>query len=67
MEAMFAKMERCPVPGDRRHPRRVHGRGRRDRAACDLRLSTRKLKFGFPIARTLANCLSAANIARVAC
>jgi enoyl-CoA hydratase/carnithine racemase len=24
------------------------------------------LKFGFPIARTLANCLSAANIARVA-
>ncbi|MGH7552125.1 MAG: enoyl-CoA hydratase-related protein, partial [Longimicrobiales bacterium] len=28
--------------------------------------ATRSLKFGFPIARTLANCLSAANIARVA-
>src|SRR6185295_4908954 len=35
-------------------------------AACDLRLATRQLKYGFPIARTLANCLSAANIARVA-
>src|SRR5436309_2314107 len=35
-------------------------------AACDLRLATRNLRFGFPIARTLANCLSAANIARVA-
>ena len=35
-------------------------------AACDLRIATRNLKFGFPIARTLANCLSAANIARVA-
>jgi enoyl-CoA hydratase/carnithine racemase len=35
-------------------------------AACDLRIATRNLRYGFPIARTLANCLSAANIARVA-
>src|SRR5262249_32849647 len=35
-------------------------------AACDLRLATRNLRYGFPIARTLANCLSAANVARVA-
>ena len=35
-------------------------------AACDLRIATRSLKFGFPIARTLANMLSATNIARVA-
>jgi enoyl-CoA hydratase/carnithine racemase len=35
-------------------------------AACDLRLATRQLRYGFPIARTLANCLSAPNIARVA-
>jgi enoyl-CoA hydratase len=34
--------------------------------ACDLRIATRTFKFGFPIARTLANCLSAASIARVA-
>ena len=31
-----------------------------------LRIATRNLKYGFPIARTLANMLSAANIARVA-
>jgi enoyl-CoA hydratase/carnithine racemase len=35
-------------------------------AACDLRLATRRLKFGVPIARTLGNCLSAANLARLA-
>jgi enoyl-CoA hydratase/carnithine racemase len=35
-------------------------------AACDLRLATRTLKFGFPIARTLGNCLSIANLARLA-
>ena len=35
-------------------------------ATCDLRIATRSLKYGFPIARTLANMLSAANVARVA-
>ena len=66
MEAMFAKMERCPVPIIAAIPGVCTGGAAVIAAACDLRLSTRKLKFGFPIARTLANCLSAANIARVA-
>ena len=66
MEAMFAKMERCPVPTIAAIPGVCTGGAAVIAAACDLRLSTRKLKFGFPIARTLANCLSAANIARVA-
>jgi enoyl-CoA hydratase len=66
MEAMFAKMERCPVPVIAAIPGVCTGGAAVIAAACDLRLSTRKLKFGFPIARTLANCLSAANIARVA-
>lgn len=34
-------------------------------ACCDLRIATRSLKFGFPIARTLGNCLSVANYARL--
>jgi enoyl-CoA hydratase len=66
MEAMFAKLERCPVPTIAAIPGVCTGGAAVIAAACDLRISTRKLKFGFPIARTLANCLSAANIARVA-
>lgn len=34
-------------------------------AACDLRLVTPSSRFGVPIARTVGNCLSAANIARL--
>ena len=30
-----------------------------------MRIGTRNLKFGFPIARTLGNCLSAATLARL--
>ena len=34
-------------------------------ACCDLRIGTQTAKFGFPIARTLGNCLSMANIGRL--
>ncbi len=33
--------------------------------ACDFRLATPEAKFGVPIARTLGNCLSVANVARL--
>jgi enoyl-CoA hydratase/carnithine racemase len=35
-------------------------------AACDLRICTPEAKFALPIARTLGNCLSMANYARLA-
>lgn len=35
-------------------------------AACDMRIAARSLRFGFPIARTLGNCLSLENYARLA-
>jgi enoyl-CoA hydratase/carnithine racemase len=66
MEAMFDKLERCPVPTIAAIPGICTGGAAVIAAACDLRIATRDLKFGFPIARTLANCLSATNIARVA-
>src|SRR5262245_5953423 len=66
MEAMFAKLERCAAPTIAAIPGICTGGAAVIAAACDLRLATRSLKYGFPIARTLANCLSAANIARVA-
>jgi enoyl-CoA hydratase len=34
-------------------------------ACCDLRLGAPSARFGFPIARTLGNCLSVANYARI--
>ncbi len=34
-------------------------------ATCDLRIVTPRARFGVPIARTVGNCLSAANIARL--
>lgn len=66
MEKAFRKLERCPLPTIAAIPGICTGGAAVIAAACDLRLATRSLKFGFPIARTLANMLSAANIARVA-
>jgi len=66
LERMFARLERCPVPSIAAIAGVCTGGAAVIAAACDLRLATRQLKYGFPIARTLANCLSAANIARVA-
>jgi enoyl-CoA hydratase len=34
-------------------------------ACCDLRIGTKTAKIGFPIARTLGNCLSMSNISRL--
>jgi enoyl-CoA hydratase/carnithine racemase len=34
-------------------------------AACDLRIATPSARFGVPIARTLGNCLSPGNVARL--
>ena len=35
-------------------------------AACDLRIAAANARFGFPIARTLGNCLSMGNLSRLA-
>jgi enoyl-CoA hydratase/carnithine racemase len=41
------------------------GAGAAIAAACDLRIASPSARYGFPIARTLGNCLSMANYARV--
>ena len=40
------------------------GAGAAIAAACDLRIASPSARYGFPIARTLGNCLSMANYAR---
>jgi enoyl-CoA hydratase/carnithine racemase len=66
MERVFKKLDACPVPTIAAIPGICTGGGGAIACACDLRIATRSFKFGFPIARTLANCLSASSIARVA-
>src|SRR4029077_16857373 len=34
-------------------------------ACCDLRIASRAIKYGFPVARTLGNCLSMASYNRL--
>jgi enoyl-CoA hydratase len=42
------------------------GAGAAIAASCDLRIATPSARYGFPIARTLGNCLSMANYTRAA-
>ena len=58
-------VERCPVPTIAAIHGACTGGGGAIAAACDIRIASTDLKFGFPIARTLGNCLSAGNLARL--
>jgi enoyl-CoA hydratase/carnithine racemase len=65
MDAVLTAVERCPVPTIAAIAGACTGGGAGIAAACDLRVCDERLKFGFPIARTLGNCLSAANLRRL--
>ncbi len=62
----FTRIEACPVPTIAAICGACTGGGAGIAAVCDLRLATRTIRFGFPIARTLGNCLSAGALARLA-
>lgn len=65
MDEVVGAVEACPVPTVAAIHGACTGGGAVIASACDLRIASRALKFGFPIARTLGNCLSAANVARL--
>ncbi|MBM9596467.1 enoyl-CoA hydratase [Roseitranquillus sediminis] len=65
-DTVLTAVERCPVPTVAAITGACTGGGAGIAAACDIRVATPSLKFGFPIARTLGNCLSVANLARLA-
>jgi len=64
-DKVFTALERCPVPTIAAITGACTGGGAGIASCCDMRIATRSLKFGFPIARTLGNCLSAATLARL--
>jgi enoyl-CoA hydratase len=65
MEAILAGVEALPVPTLAVIEGFAIGGGLAIAAACDLRIATPGSRFGVPIARTLGNCLSIANYARL--
>ena len=65
IDGVLDAVERCPLPTVAAINGACTGGGAAIAAACDLRIAAANLKFGFPIARTLGNCLAAANLARL--
>ena len=65
MEAYLSAVEALPVPTLAVIEGFAIGGGLAIAACCDLRIATPGSRFGVPIARTLGNCLSVANYARL--
>ena len=65
IEAYLAAIEALPMPTLAVVESWAIGGGLAIAACCDLRIATPGTKFGVPIARTLGNCLSVSNYARL--
>lgn len=66
IERVLSALEDCPVPTIAAIAGACTGGGAAIAACCDLRIAASNARFGFPIARTLGNCLSVGNYARLA-
>jgi enoyl-CoA hydratase/carnithine racemase len=65
IEASIELIEKIPKPVIAVVEGNCVGGGLIIAAACDLRICTKTARFGVPIARTLGNCLSPFNVARL--
>jgi enoyl-CoA hydratase len=65
MDRIVGTIEACAVPTVAAVAGFCTGGGAAIAAVCDFRIATTTAQFGFPIARTLGNCLSMANYARL--
>jgi len=65
MDEVLDAVETCPVPTIAVLAGACTGGGAAIASSCDLRISSRDLQFGVPIARTLGNCLSNATLSRL--
>lgn len=64
-EDMLESLEQLRVPTISAMAGACVGVGALMAAACDIRIAAPSLRFGFPIARTVGNCLSIKNYARL--
>jgi enoyl-CoA hydratase/carnithine racemase len=65
MDNVIDRLERVKVPTIAQVQGVAAGGGCAIALACDMRVCTAEARFGVPVARTLGNCLSAANYARL--
>jgi enoyl-CoA hydratase/carnithine racemase len=66
IDRVLGILETCRVPTIAAITGACTGGGAGIAASCDLRIGTRSTRIGFPIARTLGNCLSMSNVSRIA-
>lgn len=66
IDQCIAQLESLPMPTVAVVEAWAIGGGLAIATACDFRIATPGSKFGVPIAKTLGNCLSVANLARLA-
>jgi enoyl-CoA hydratase len=66
IDRVLTQLERCRVPTIAAITGACTGGGAGIAACCDMRIGTKTTKIGFPIARTLGNCLSMSNLSRLA-
>ena len=65
LERGVAEVETLPVPTLAVIDGPATGGGLMIATACDLRVASSRARFGVPVARTLGNCLSRANLTRL--
>jgi enoyl-CoA hydratase/carnithine racemase len=65
IDRVLTALEKCRVPTIAAITGACTGGGAGIAACCDLRIGTATTKIGFPIARTLGNCMSMSSISRL--
>jgi enoyl-CoA hydratase len=65
IDRVLGALETCRVPTIAAIAGACTGGGAGIAACCDIRIGTEATRIGFPIARTLGNCLSMSNISRL--
>ena len=65
IDRVMNAIEHCRVPTIAAIHGACTGGGASIAACCDLRIASRTVKYGFPVARTLGNCLSLASYNRL--
>ena len=65
IDRVMNAIERCRVPTVAAIHGACTGGGAGIANCCDLRIASRAMKWGFPVARTLGNCLSMSNYSRL--
>jgi enoyl-CoA hydratase/carnithine racemase len=65
IERVVGMVERCRVPTIAAIAGACTGGGAALVTACDLRIGANNMRFGYPMAKTLGNCLSLPNSARL--